>query len=73
VSAAIDTPLEPAFTLCRTFDVPREQVFAAWTEAEQLARWFGPKGLTMLSCTLDLRPRRPAAVTNQFPFQGDMT
>ena len=35
---------------------PRTLVFRAWTEPDRLACWFGPKGFTMLSCTLDLRP-----------------
>ena len=28
--------------LKRTFNAPREQVFAAWTEADALSRWFAP-------------------------------
>jgi uncharacterized protein YndB with AHSA1/START domain len=34
------------FTITRTFNAPRELVWSVWTEAEHLARWFGPKGLT---------------------------
>jgi len=30
----------------RDFAFPREQVFAAWTQAELLATWWGPKGFT---------------------------
>ncbi len=44
------------FVLTRTFDAPRELVFKAWTDPEHLKRWFGPKGFTMPSCSLDLRP-----------------
>jgi uncharacterized protein YndB with AHSA1/START domain len=54
-----DTMTEGAakeFTVSRTFDAPREKVFAAWTTDDGLRQWFGPKGFTMLSCTLDLRP-----------------
>ena len=57
--AASTTSPEPEdreFLLTRTFDAPRELVFRAWTEADRLARWFGPKGFTMLSTALDLRP-----------------
>jgi uncharacterized protein YndB with AHSA1/START domain len=45
-----------AFLLTRDFDAPRALVFRAWTEADRLARWFGPKGFTMFSHRLDLRP-----------------
>lgn len=44
------------FVIARVFDAPRGLVFKAWTEREHLMRWFGPKGFTMLSARLDLRP-----------------
>lgn len=44
------------FFASRTFDAPRALVWKAWTEREQLMRWFGPKGFTMPTATLDLRP-----------------
>lgn len=49
---------EPAapFVIQRTFKAPRELVFAAWTDPHHLQQWFGPKGVTMPSCTMDLRP-----------------
>jgi uncharacterized protein YndB with AHSA1/START domain len=42
--------------ITRTFDVPRELVFRAWTERQHLDKWWGPKGFTMLSSDIDLRP-----------------
>lgn len=44
------------FVISRVFDAPREQVWRAWTEREQLMKWFGPKGCTLPYATLDLRP-----------------
>jgi uncharacterized protein YndB with AHSA1/START domain len=29
----------------RVFDAPREVVFRAWTDAAQVAEWFGPQGV----------------------------
>lgn len=40
----------------RTFAAPRERVYAAWTEAEQLARWWGPAGFAITVLHLDARP-----------------
>ena len=47
---------ERAIAITRIFDAPRSRVFAAWTEAEHLARWFGPKRFTVPSCETDPRP-----------------
>jgi uncharacterized protein YndB with AHSA1/START domain len=44
------------FTLSRVVDAPADAVFRAWTELDALTSWWGPKGFTMHSCTLDLRP-----------------
>jgi uncharacterized protein YndB with AHSA1/START domain len=46
---------EPVFVITRTFDARRDLVFKALTESERLARWWGPKGFTWVSATLDLR------------------
>lgn len=45
-----------AVVLERVFDAPRELVFAAWTEPERLAQWWGPKMFTNPVCRLDARP-----------------
>src|SRR5205807_1937556 len=44
------------FVVTRTFDAPRERVFAAYTRREHLTHWWGPKGFKMLTCSIDLRP-----------------
>jgi uncharacterized protein YndB with AHSA1/START domain len=43
------------FEISRTFRAPRERVFRAWTEAAELARWFGPKGYTVVKNAHDFR------------------
>jgi uncharacterized protein YndB with AHSA1/START domain len=43
-------------TITRVFDAPREVVFRAWTDARQLARWWGPKGFKNPVCEIDARP-----------------
>ena len=44
------------FVISQAFELPREEVWRAWTEAERLKEWFGPRGYTMLTTQLDLRP-----------------
>ncbi len=43
-------------TFRRTFAAPREDVFAAWTQPEQLAAWWDPSGAPLAECVIDLRP-----------------
>jgi uncharacterized protein YndB with AHSA1/START domain len=31
--------------ITRVFEAPREQVFKAWTDPEEVAAWFGPAGM----------------------------
>ncbi|MGO8919971.1 MAG: SRPBCC family protein [Stellaceae bacterium] len=42
--------------LTRRFRAPRERVFRAFTEAERLKRWWGPKGSVLSKVEIDLRP-----------------
>jgi uncharacterized protein YndB with AHSA1/START domain len=43
--------------ITRVFDAPRELVFRAWTEPDQVAKWFGPQGFEIPrdSVVIDLR------------------
>jgi uncharacterized protein YndB with AHSA1/START domain len=45
-------------TLDRTFAAPRDRVFRAWTDPDQLARWWGPTGFSTPreSVTIELHP-----------------
>jgi uncharacterized protein YndB with AHSA1/START domain len=43
-------------TLERVFDAPRELVFKAFSEAEHLKHWWGPRGWELTVCNIDFRP-----------------
>lgn len=54
-----DTMFDPGeydTMITRTFDAPRGAVWAAWTDPEQVAEWWGPEGFTVPHCELDVRP-----------------
>lgn len=44
------------FSISREFAAPLSLVWKVWTEADHMARWFGPAGFSMVSSTMDLRP-----------------
>ncbi|WP_223070436.1 SRPBCC domain-containing protein [Paenibacillus caui] len=43
------------FIMERIFDAPKELVFKAFTEAEHLKQWWGPRGWTLSACNIDFR------------------
>ena len=47
---------ERTLILSRVFDAPRPLVFKVWTQPEHLARWWGPRGFTLISYKTDVRP-----------------
>ena len=51
----MDTLAKPSLTLKRRLKAPPEKVYAAWTDATQLARWFGPAKITMVRAEADAR------------------
>jgi uncharacterized protein YndB with AHSA1/START domain len=44
------------FLISRAYDVPRDRLWRAWTEVDQMKQWWGPKGFTVSHLTMDLRP-----------------
>lgn len=50
----VDTS-ERELVLTRTFDAPRELVFAAYSSCEHLRHWWGPRSWPMDECTMDFR------------------
>lgn len=49
-------PLDREIVLTRLIDAPRDLVFAAWSDPEQIQAWFGPEGMTIETREIDLRP-----------------
>ena len=43
-------------TITRLIDAPRERVFRAWTDPQQLDQWWGPQGFTNVTQVCDVRP-----------------
>lgn len=41
--------------ISRLIDAPPERVWEAWTDCDQMARWWGPEGYSVSSCHIDLR------------------
>jgi uncharacterized protein YndB with AHSA1/START domain len=55
VTQSSETKHEREIVITRLLDAPRELVFKAWTEPEQVSQWFGPTGFTIPTCEIDLR------------------
>lgn len=47
---------DAVFRISHVFKTPRDRVWAAWTQPELLAVWFGPKGSKGTLLEYDLRP-----------------
>ena len=51
----VTTPTDCEIVMTRVFDAPRHLVFDAFTKAELLKRWFGPRGWSLAVCEVDLK------------------
>ncbi|MFE4499183.1 SRPBCC domain-containing protein [Rhodococcus sp. NPDC056743] len=45
------------FTIIRIFDAPREQLWRAWTDPDEAARWWHPRGVSSPREHVDIDPR----------------
>jgi uncharacterized protein YndB with AHSA1/START domain len=62
---------ELALNMTRALRAPRSRVFAAFTEPEELAKWWGPRGFTAPSIEIDLRVGGSYRIAMQ-PPEGDL-
>jgi uncharacterized protein YndB with AHSA1/START domain len=58
--AAMSDPVvqnsELELRITRVFDAPRSLLWTVWTQPAHLMRWWGPRGYSLVSCNIDLRP-----------------
>ncbi len=54
-SAWRDWPIDREIVLSRLIDAPRDLVYAAWTDPDQIQAWFGPEGFAIETKEIDLR------------------
>jgi uncharacterized protein YndB with AHSA1/START domain len=56
-ATTVNTDLDARqMTVERVFNAPRELVFKAWSDAESLSHWWGPRDWTLSVCNIDFRP-----------------
>ncbi|MBI3024894.1 MAG: SRPBCC domain-containing protein [Candidatus Tectomicrobia bacterium] len=58
--------------LTRTFNAPRERVFRAWTDPEQLKQWWGPKDFDCIEAQSDPRPGGKYRITIRGREKGEV-
>jgi uncharacterized protein YndB with AHSA1/START domain len=52
----VATAADREITITRVFDAPREMIWDAWTDPEQIVQWWGPRGFTSTIHEMDVRP-----------------
>ncbi|MEM8587856.1 MAG: SRPBCC domain-containing protein [Pseudomonadota bacterium] len=51
----------------RTIEANAERLFAAWTQPDELVRWWGPSGITCPKAEIDLRVGGTYRIANEQP------
>ena len=54
-------------TISRAFAAPRERVFACWSSAERMKRWFSPEGVDVPEAEIDFRPGGAFVICMRLP------
>lgn len=50
----METPIKEVL-LDKTYDAPLERVWEAWTNPEQLKKWWGPDNVSIPECNIDVK------------------
>jgi len=62
---------ERELVLTRIINVPREKVYRAWTDPEQIKQWFAPKPWTTAVAETDVRPGGSTLIVMRSPEGQD--
>lgn len=54
--AAAASDEDRTLTIIRHLKAPRDAVFEAWADPAVLVKWWGPEGVTVPDCRMDVRP-----------------
>jgi len=65
--ATVTDQTERTVAFTRTVHAPIEMVFAAFTDAEHLARWWGPEGYSVGAISVEARPGGAIAILMRAP------
>lgn len=69
-TATFTRPSDTEFAMSRQFDAPRKQVFAAYTDPEAIAQWWGQRDSTTVVDQHDCRPGGTWRYIQKHPDQG---
>ena len=56
----------------RTFDTSRERVWRAWSDPDEVMKWWGPKGFTCPMCRMDFREGGTTVVSMRSEQGGEL-
>ena len=60
-------PATVTLVVRRTIQATPERLFDAWTQPEQLKKWWGPQSVACIDAEVDLQVRGRYRIANQFP------
>jgi uncharacterized protein YndB with AHSA1/START domain len=60
-------PQQRNLVVTRVFDAPLEQIWKAWSDSEQVRRWWGPAGFTCPVAKMDFREGGTSLVCMRAP------